>query len=286
VPPAPWFVTAVHGPQLCHDGLMRSICDDLEAEHRDLDSIVGVLNGAEWLTETPSPGWAIRDQISHLWFFDQRALMALTDAEAFAADMKLLLANGATDASIAAGRSIESAELVRHWRDDRQRLVDVASTLDPATRVPWYGPPMAARSFITARLMETWAHGQDVADAMGVVRRPSARLRHIAHLGVRARPYSYVVHGLTVPAADIAVRLTGPNGDQWAWGESDHHPPDNTVSGSALDFCLVVTQRRHLADTGLRVVGDTAAEWMAIAQTFAGGPGPGRRPGQFSVRDR
>ncbi len=269
---------------------MRSICEDLAAEHQDLDAIVGALSAAQWLTETPSPGWEIRDQISHLWFFDQRALLALTDPDAFAADLHRLLASGGTDASIAAGRSIEPADLLLRWRDDRQRFIDVVSTVDPATRVPWYGPAMAARSFVTARLMETWAHGQDVADAVGVVRRPSARLRHIAHLGVRARPYSYLVHGLTMPAVEIAVRLTGPDGEQWQWGEagheSDRESPGNTVSGSALDFCLVVTQRRHLADTRLSVVGDAAVEWMAIAQTYAGGAGPGRQPGQFAVTDR
>lgn len=260
---------------------MRSICDDLAAEHGDLDDMVADLADAQWLVETPSAGWAIRDQISHLWFFDQRAVMALTDPDAFADDMQWLVANGGTDASIAPGRAIEPAELLRHWRDDRRNLIDVASLVDPATRVPWYGPPMAARSFITARLMETWAHGHDVADALGIVRRPTARLRHVAHLGVRARPFSYTIHGITLPAVDVAVRLTGPDGDQWQWGESS----DDTISGPALDFCLVVTQRRHLADTRLSVVGDAATEWIAIAQTFAGGAGTGRQPGQFAVLD-
>jgi uncharacterized protein (TIGR03084 family) len=257
---------------------MRSICDDLAAEHSDLDGVVGGLSDAQWLIDTPSPGWAIRDQISHLWFFDQRALMALTDTDAFAADTKWLIANGGTDASIDAGRSIEPAELLHRWREDRQQLIDVASTVDPATRVPWYGPPMAARSFITARLMETWAHGQDVADALAVVRQPTARLRHVAHLGVRTRPFSYVAHGLTMPDVDVAVHLIGPDGEQWDWGES----AVDEVSGSALDFCLVVTQRRHLADTRLSVVGDAAMEWMTIAQAFAGGVGAGREAGQFT----
>ncbi len=261
--------------------MLRSICDDLAAEHGDLDDMVADLADAQWLVETPSAGWAIRDQISHLWFFDQRAVMALTDPDAFADDMQWLVANGGTDASIAPGRAIEPAELLRHWRDDRRNLIDVASLVDPATRVPWYGPPMAARSFITARLMETWAHGHDVADALGIVRRPTARLRHVAHLGVRARPFSYTIHGITLPAVDVAVRLTGPDGDQWQWGESS----DDTISGPALDFCLVVTQRRHLADTRLSVVGDAATEWIAIAQTFAGGAGTGRQPGQFAVLD-
>ena len=259
---------------------MRSICDDLDAEHDDLDGLVAGLSDAQWRTETPSPGWAIRDQISHLWFFDQRALLALDDPAAFAADAQWIAANGGTEASVAPGRSIEPAELLRRWREDRRRLIDVAVTLDPSQRVPWYGPPMAARSFITARLMETWAHGQDVADALGAERQPSARLRHVAHIGVRARPFSYAINGLTLPAVDVAVRLVGPDAERWEWGPSDERP-ENLVSGPALDFCLVVTQRRNLADTTLAVTGAAAAEWMSIAQAFAGEPGAGREPGQF-----
>ena len=257
---------------------MQSICDDLAAEHHDLDDVVAGLSDTEWLTLTPSPGWAIRDQISHLWFFDQRALMALTDPDAFAADAVWMMANGGTEASVEPGRSIEPAELLTRWRGDRQHLVDAASVLDPSTRVPWYGPAMAARSFITARLMETWAHGQDVADALGVVRIPTARLRHVAHIGVRARPFSYAIHNMTMPPGDIAVRLMGPNAEEWSWGDGELA---NSVSGPALDFCLVVTQRRHVSDTHLDIVGDSASEWMSIAQAFAGGAGEGRRAGQF-----
>ncbi|MGZ4724820.1 MAG: TIGR03084 family metal-binding protein, partial [Ilumatobacteraceae bacterium] len=227
---------------------MRSICDDLAAEHDDLDGLVAGLADRDWLIETPAPGWAIRDQISHLWFFDQRAVMALKDADAFAADIQWLLVNGGTDASVEPGRSMPPADLLRRWRADRRRLIEVASMLDPSVRVPWYGPAMAARSFITARLMETWAHGQDVADALGVVRRPTARLRHVAHLGVRARPFSYAIHNMSMPAIDVGVRLVGPDGDVWEWSlPSGTTPeiPENMVSGSALDFCLVVTQRRN-----------------------------------------
>jgi uncharacterized protein (TIGR03084 family) len=139
---------------------------------------------------------------------------------------------------------------------------------------------MAARSFATARLMETWAHGQDVADALGVRREPTDRLRHVAHIGVRARPFSYAVRGLDVPAGEVYVALDPPSGGEpWTW--NDPTAPDR-ISGPALDFCLVVTQRRHPADTSLVVDGPLAAEWIAIAQAFAGPPGEGRRPGQFT----
>lgn len=254
---------------------MEQICDDLVAEHAWLDAVVADLDESGWDRPTPAAGWAVRDQVSHLWFFDQRALLALTDAAAFAADVEVLLASGGTDASVAPGRSMSGADLLAAWRRDRAALVAVARTVDPVMRVPWYGPAMGARSFITARLMETWAHGYDIADALDVVPPATARLRHVAHLGVRARPFSYAVRSRPLPEAEVWVSLTGPDGDEWTWG--DPSTPDQ-VRGPALDFCLVVTQRRHLDDTSLEVEGPAAAEWMSIAQAFAGPPGEGRPP--------
>ena len=128
---------------------------------------------------------------------------------------------------------------------------------------------MSARSFVTARLMEAWAHGQDVADALDVSRPASDRLRHVAHLGVIARGWSYTTRGLTPPTGEVRVELSGPHGEQWTWGDAD---VADRVRGTALDFCLVVTRRRHAADTPLQTEGPLAAEWMAIAQAFAGPP--------------
>jgi len=257
---------------------MQTICDDLLAEHDALDRVVASLTEEQWSRATPAAGWAVRDQISHLWFFDQRALMALVDPEAFAADMQWMLANGGTNASVAPGRSMSGDALLRAWRADRSRLVDAASTVDPSARIPWYGPAMAARSFITARLMETWAHGQDIVDALGVSRPATSRLKHVAHIGVRARPFSYAINSMVVPEAPVYVALRGPDGDTWEWGA----PAPDRVTGDALDFCLVVTQRRHVADTGLLVEGPAVVEWIGIAQAFAGDPGGGRAPGQFA----
>lgn len=251
---------------------MRELCADLAAEHAALDAVLEAT--IDWDVSTPAEGWTIRDTVSHLWYFDQRALMALADPDAFADELAVLLERG-VDASIEPGRAISPAELHAAWRRDRRTLVDHAVTVDPSTRVPWYGPSMGARSFITARLMETWAHGQDIVDVVGVDRTPTARLRHVAHLGVRVRPYSYAANGLELPDSDVHVALMGPDGDRWEWG--DPSSPDR-VTGSALDFCLVVTQRRHLADTSLSMEGDAAVEWMAMAQAFAGPPGNGRAP--------
>ena len=250
---------------------------DLEAEHTDLEGLLGPLDEASWGTLTPADGWAVRDQVSHLAFFDDAATMAILEPRAFTTMAEAALAAGGDpmEEHLVRGRGMEGRAVLAWWRGSRGAMASAAEGLDPHDRVPWFGPPMGTLSFVSARLMETWAHGQDVADALGVTRVPTARLRHIAHLGVRARPFSYVVHGLEVPPEPVHVELTGPSGERWEW---DAGASSELVSGSALDFCLVVTQRRHLADTGLTVQGPAAAQWLSIAQAFAGPPGNGRPP--------
>ena len=251
---------------------MDAICDDLEAEIAALDTVLAA--APDWDRPSAADGWTIRDTVSHLWFFDQRALLALSDPEAFGRDAAVLLERG-TDASLDLGREHEVDEIRAGWVRDRTALIAAARTVDPRGRVPWYGPSMSARSFLTARLMEVWAHGQDIVDVVGVERPPTQRLRHIAHIGVRARPYSYLVNDRPLPPTEIRVELTAPDGSLWEWGDADL---DDRVAGTALDFCLLVTQRRHRSDTQLVVSGDAAEEWVTIAQAFAGPAGTGRMP--------
>lgn len=264
---------------------MQVICEDLAAEHAALDDVVAALDEATWRRATPASGWSIADSVSHLWFFDQRARWALSPdtVSRFVDDSRQLMASveRSIDPSIAPGRAITGDELLDRWRTDRRRLIDVALRCDPSARIPWYGPAMAARSFITARLMETWAHGQDVRDTLGLAPCVSDRLRHVAHIGVRARPFAYATNRRDVPTDDVRVELEAPDGSLWVWGEES---ADDRVEGPALDFCLVVTQRRHVDDTDLRASGPIAAEWMGIAQAFAGPPGGGRQSGSFRGR--
>jgi len=251
---------------------------DLAAESRDLDGMLAGLDSADWERETPAEGWAVRDQVSHLAWVDDAAVTALTDPERFRAEAAAMLSatgdgRDPVDRLARELRGRTAAELLAWFRGARARLLDTFSQTDPATRAPWYGPSMSAASSASARLMETWAHGQDIADALGVDRVPTARLRHIAHLGVRTRDFAYANRGLTAPDRPVRVVLTAPDGAVWAWGPGD---AADQVTGPALDFCLAVTQRRNLADTELTVTGPAATEWMGIAQAFAGPPGPGR----------
>lgn len=252
---------------------------DLEAECESLDALVAGLDAAAWESPTPAEGWTVKDQISHLAVVDEWATLAAGDPDGFTswlATLDISDPDAAVNAPVEAARMRPGPEVLAWWRAARLGLGAVMDQVDPAVRAPWFGPPMAMPTLLTARLMETWAHGEDVADALGLDRLPTARLRHIAHLGVRTRAFAFASRGLAVPDTDLRIELTGPGGETWTWGEESTAA---RVTGSALDFCRVVTRRRALSDTGLVTQGDAATEWLAIAQAFAGpaGKDPGPR---------
>jgi uncharacterized protein (TIGR03084 family) len=243
---------------------------DLAEEEADLDRVVRALDDDSWLTPTPAAGWDIRDAVAHLATSEDLAGLALSDTDAFATRLAAMLADlaGTEAALVAAGRARPGGEVLEWWRGARSRVLDQLQTRDARDRIPWITGLMSATSFATARLMETWAHGQDVVDALRVIRPPTARLRHIADLGVRTRAFSFVINDREPPGVDVRVELAAPDGATWTWGTSD----DAVVRGDALDFCLVVTQRRGFTATDLEVRGSVAREWIGIAQAFAGPP--------------
>jgi len=261
--------------------MIADLLTDLTAEGADLDSVVSILDESGWRTPTPAEGWTIAHQVAHLAWTDDVALLAVTDADGFAAAVRAAMADptGAVDSAAAQGAALPPAGLLHGWRHGRALLVDAVRAVPDGTKLPWFGPPMSAASMATARLMETWAHGQDVADALGIARVPTDRLRHVAHIGVRTVGFAFMVRGRPLPTEPFRVELTGPGGERWTWGPDD---ATDRITGPALDFCLLVTQRRHLDDLDLTVTGECAAEWVPIAQAFAGLPGDGRKAGQFA----
>lgn len=251
------------------------IVADLRAESDDLDALVTPLPAERWAAATPAPGWTIAHQIGHLLWTDRVALTAVTDEAGFAE--VLTAAAAAPDRFVDAGAeelaTVAPAELVANWRATRRRLHETLLMVPDGRKLPWFGPPMSAASMATARLMETWAHGLDVADALGASRPATDRLRSIAHLGVRTRDYAFFVNDLTPPTEPFFVELRGPSGDTWSWGAPD---AAQRITGSAEDFCLLVTQRRALHTLDITATGADAQRWLSIAQAFAGPPGRGR----------
>jgi uncharacterized protein (TIGR03084 family) len=264
---------------------LDEIVNDLEEEQAALLTVVAGLSASDWDTPTHAPGWSVRDQVSHLAYFDEAATRAITDHEAFAAEVREAMQGGADFETryLERGRGMTAAGVLDWWSSASSALIRAARTLAPGARVPWYGPAMSAASFITARLMETWSHGLDVVDAVGAERPDTERLRHVAFLGFRTRAYSYSVRGAQLPPQPVRVEVTSPSGETWVFGDAG---AENVIRGTATDFCRVVTQRRHVADTGLEVHGPAAEEWMSIAQAFAGPPGGGRRPGEFPLEKK
>lgn len=259
---------------------LEALLADFEAECADLDRVVAPLAAADWARPTPAEGWTIAHQIAHLTWTDEVSTIAATDADRFAELLREATAKIATfvdDAAVEVA-AISPPELLERWRCGRAALVTALRAVPTGTKLPWFGPPMSPMSMVSARLMETWAHGQDVADTLTVMRTPTARLRNIAHIGVRTRDFAYTVHGRPLPAEPFRVELTAPDGTLWSWGPED---AAQRVTGSALDFCLLVTQRRHRDDLPLIATGSDATAWLTIAQAFAGPPGTGREAGRF-----
>ena len=255
--------------------VLEQVLADLTAEGDALEAAVLPLGEQGWRTPVPAEGWDIATTIVHLAWTDECAIAAGTDKAAWDALVLRAIDNpqGFVDDEAYAGAKSPAAEILARWQASRPALVAMLHDYPEGEKLPWYGPPMSPASMGTARFMETWAHALDVYDALGIAHEPTDRIRHIAHLGVRTRDFAFGVHGLEPPAEPFRVVLTAPSGVAWEWGPED---ATQTVTGSAYDFCLRDTRRRHRDDLDLVATGPDADRWLDIAQAFAGPSGAGR----------
>ncbi|MGH8911971.1 MAG: TIGR03084 family metal-binding protein [Acidimicrobiia bacterium] len=252
---------------------MQEVLGDLVDETTEVIALVDDLDTAGWASVTPSAPWTIADQIGHLAYFDEQAARSATDPTSFAETVNRGV--GALTSDIAALhrlRDLDGPATLAWWQSARAEMLAAFATLDPEERVPWYGPAMRARSAAVARLMETWAHGTDIAETLGAVLPVTNRLFHVADLGVRTYGWAFANRGLEPPPERVRVALRGPSGRTRIWNDEC----SASVTGPVEEFCLVVAQRRNVRDTHLVLEGGLARHWMEIAQVFAGPPGPGR----------
>jgi len=262
--------------------VMLDLSRDLRDEGDELSAFLATLAASEWTRPSPFKNWTAEDVLIHLMVGDWLNTLSLIDPDRFVEIMASRTAARArgmktTGAEYLDVRVQRGRELLDQWHAGLNRLCDIFATMDPKARMKWVGPDMSVRSAATARLMETWAHGQDIYDLLKVARRATNRIRHIAVLGVNTFAWTFVNRGLEPPGPPPFVELTAPEGELWTWNDADDH---NRIAGAALEFCQVVTQGRNIGDTSLEVIGDTANRWMAIAQCFAGPPEDPPAPGQ------
>lgn len=258
--------------------ILPQLLTDLEAEGQALDDLVADLDADGWATATPAEPWTVADTIGHLLWTDRVSVVAASEPDgfqAFVADHFSDLGEDPITELAQQAAAVPHEQLLADWRANRAALGDALRAVPDGTKLPWFGPPMSAASMATARLMETWAHGQDVADALGVERTPTLRLRHIAHLANRTRGFAYAAHDLDPPTAEVRVELAAPDGTTWTFGPDG---AEQTITGSALDFCLLAVQRVHRDDTDLVATGPDADQWLDVIQAFAGPPGEKRAP--------
>lgn len=262
--------------------VLDGVIADLTAEGDQLRAAVAGLDADGWTTFTPADGWTVATTIGHLLWTDEVAVLAagaLTDEGKQAWDAVVLQAiddpTGFVDKGALELGALAPNELLARWDAGRVALPEALRAHPDGAKMPWFGPPMSPTSMATARFMETWAHALDVYEALALEPEVTDRIRHVAHIGVRTRNYSFINNELPAPTDEFRIELTAPSGELWTWGEED---APQSVRGSAYDFCQLVTQRIHRDNTDLVTVGTDAEKWLTIAQAFAGPAGGGRDP--------
>lgn len=239
-----------------------------------------------WTSQTEFKKWTTWDIIAHLHFSDHMALTSLTNER----DFNTLLRDIGHSSGLTHytqqwltpqnSTPLSGPELLNRWYQTFEQLCQVLAQADPEQRFQWVGPSMKARMFATARQMETWAHAWAIYDLMQQPRTHSDALEPIVNIGVRTYAWSFRNRGLEVPSPAPCIRLLAPSGTTWTFNEpTDTNSHTESIAGSAVEFCQVVTQVRNIADTKLLVNGSNAKAWMAIAQCFAGPPEDPPAPG-------
>ena len=262
----------------------KDFCDESSALH----ALLVPLPDTAFDRPTQFKGWTINDIIGHLHAWNWAADASLCDENAFQDMIATLGRSTRQGLSLLAFErewrgNLAGQALLSEWYGFCQAMTDRFTAADPKMRVKWVGPDMSVRSSITARLMESWAHGQAIYDLLGVERVDTDRIHNIAVLAVNTFGWSFANRGLPVPDTAPRIRLTAPSGAIWEWHA---HSPDNLIEGSATQFCQVAAQTRHLKDTQLRVSGDIATRWIDIIQCFAGPPEEAPRPNtRFKASD-
>lgn len=253
-----------------------------QSEADALFQLLDTLSTADFTTPTSFKQWSIEDIIGHLFMFDTAARLSLQSDQEFSTfftPIQSALASGSTlyETQIPWLNGLHGRQLLDDWYQHSAVLSAAYVVADPKRRLKWAGPDMSARSSITARHMETWSHGHSAFDALGTQRTETDRVRSVCHLGVATFGWTFANRQLTVPEAAPRITLTAPSQALWSWNDES---PAGSITGSAVEFAQVVTQVRNIADTSLEAQGDIAAQWMRLAQCFAGPPVDPPAPGE------
>ncbi|CAA9409678.1 MAG: FIG01121062: hypothetical protein [uncultured Pseudonocardia sp.] len=261
-------------------GELQSAIAALRADAEEVDRLVADLDPEQWNLPTPAQGWTIAHQIGHLAFVFTIAGLAAGDPDGFRAlSARIGTRPGDFDRAVNAALDgylhLEPAALLARWRAERDAGTAALAAVAEDSVVPWLVNPLPPVVLASAGMMELFAHGQDVADALGVRRTHTDRIAPLVHFAVRTRDFGYPAHGLAPPEEEFRFEVTATSGATWEFGPAD---AEQRVTAGAVDLCLLVTRRRHPADVDVKAVGELAEQWLDIAQAYRGPAGTGRAP--------
>ncbi|MFI5929090.1 TIGR03084 family metal-binding protein [Micromonospora sp. NPDC051543] len=261
---------------------LHQVISALTADGDDVDRLVSGLTPEQWALPTPAPGWTIAHQVAHLAATFRMAGLAAADPDAFTGMLGRL--SGSFTANVEAAMRPFLAEepdvLLARWRTERAAAEKAIAAVPATATVPWLVRPLPPAVLACAGMMELFGHGQDIADALGVHRLLTDRIRYLVGFGVRVWDFGYQARGLETPDVSFYFGLVAPSGARWEFGPAD---ATERITGPASDFCLLVTRRRHRDDLALTATGPESQRWLDIAQAYRGPSGPGRAPGQFAA---
>lgn len=264
---------------------LQDVFQDLTAERDEVDRMVAGLDASQWALDTPAPGWTIAHQIAHVSFVFRIAGMAAADPDAFNAMLAKVgnNFNGAVNGALNDYLPSAPEDLLARWRAETGTAIEALAAVPPSQVVPWLVRPLPPAILACAGIMELFGHGQDIYDTLGIRREPTDRLKHLAGFAVLTWDFGYQARGLTPPDVQFRFEITAPSGELWEFGPAD---ATQRITGPAVDFCLLVTRRRHRDDLAVTAVGPDADQWLNIAQAYRGPAGAGRSPGQFAELSR
>lgn len=252
----------------------------LTEECDDLDRLIDGLTDVQWNWDTPAPGWTIAHQVAHLAATFHMAGMAAADPDAFTALMSKLDNNFNANVTHALNEYLNDPTevLLSRWKSERAAAIKALSEVPEGQVVPWLVNPLPPAVLAMAGMMEAFAHGQDIADTLGVQRERTDRIKFLVAFAVRTWDFGYQAREEQTPDVEFRFELAAPSGALWEFGPAD---ASQRITGSALDFCLLTTRRRHRSDLDIAAVGPDAEHWVDIAQSYRGPAGSGRAAGQF-----
>jgi len=164
---------------------------------------------------------------------------------------------------VARGRQMRPQDVIEWWRGGRAKVIEPLSHMSEDDRVEWIQGTMSAKTFATFRLMETWAHGLDIYQALDIEVEDTARIRHVCWLGWKTLPYAFKEAGLDY--TPIRVEVIGPGYAKWVYGPED---ADDLIKGSASEWARIVVRRVSPKKVRLKVTGETANRAIEVAQAY------------------